>query len=104
MTGFLALTRGAYPAWVPLYEFECEACGAHFEEILPGGGRAPCPACGGERVKRVFSRIASAPLPVGLKGKAARESNARRAEREAQRKERFVSERKRKRGDGPPGG
>ncbi|MEA2330919.1 MAG: hypothetical protein QOH58_1057 [Thermoleophilaceae bacterium] len=71
---------------------------------MPAGATAACPACGGERVTRVFSRIASAPLPVGLTGKAARESNARRSEREAQRKERFVAERKRKRGRGPPGG
>ena len=89
---------------VPLYEFSCPTCGARFEEIVPAGCTAPCPACGAETVNRVFSRIASAPLPVGLKGKAAKESNARRAEREAQRKERFVSERKRKRGEGPPGG
>jgi hypothetical protein len=41
---------------------------------------------------------------VGLKGKAARESDARRSEREAAKKERFVAERKRKRGQGPPGG
>ena len=40
---------------------------------------APCPACGNERVTRVFSTIATAPLPVGLKGGAARESDARRA-------------------------
>ncbi len=89
---------------MPLYEFDCQACGARFEELVVPGASAPCPACGGERVVRVFSGIASAPLPVGLKGKAARDSNSRRAEREAQKKERFVAERKRSRGEGPPGG
>jgi putative FmdB family regulatory protein len=89
---------------VPLYEFSCGACGARFEEILPAGCTAPCPACGGEQVNRTFSRIAPSRVPVGLTGKAAAESNARRKEREAAKKERFVSDRKRKRGEGPPGG
>jgi putative FmdB family regulatory protein len=89
---------------VPLYEFDCQACGARFEELVAPGGTAACPACGNERVTRAFSGIASAPLSVGLRGTAARESNARRSEREAAKKERFVAERKRKRGQGPPGG
>jgi putative FmdB family regulatory protein len=89
---------------VPLYEFDCETCGARFEEIVPAGCTVPCPACGGERVSRVFSQIAPPRVPVGLFGKAAAESNARRKEREAQKKERFVEQRKRKRGEGPPGG
>jgi putative FmdB family regulatory protein len=77
---------------VPLYEFNCGACGARFEEIVPAGCTAPCPACGGEQVTRTFSQIASSRVPVGLTGKAAAESNARRREREA------------RRGEGPPGG
>jgi putative FmdB family regulatory protein len=87
-----------------LYEFDCRTCGARFEEMVAPGATAPCPACGGEDVVRVFSQIASAPLSVGLKGRAARDSDARRVEREAQKKERFVADRKRKRGKGPPGG
>jgi putative FmdB family regulatory protein len=89
---------------VPLYEFDCRTCGARFEEIVPVGCAAPCPACGGEEVKRAFSPIAAPGVPVGLTGAAARDSDARRREREAARKERFVAERKRKRGEGPPGG
>jgi putative FmdB family regulatory protein len=89
---------------VPLYEFDCQICGARFEEIVPAGCTAPCPACGGERVVRTFSQIASQGVPVGMTGRAAADSDARRKEREAQKKERFVSERKRKRGEGPPGG
>jgi putative FmdB family regulatory protein len=83
---------------VPLYEFDCQVCGARFDELVPPGATAPCPACGGEQVVRVFSQIAEPGLAVGLKGRAARESDARRSEREAQKKERFVAERKRKRG------
>jgi putative FmdB family regulatory protein len=73
---------------VPLYEFDCQACGARFEQIVPAGGTAPCPACGGERVNRVFSPIAAPGVPVGLTGRAAAESDARRREREAAKKER----------------
>ena len=90
--------------WVPLYEFACGACGARFEELTPPGGTAPCPACGNERVTRVFSAIAERGTGVGLAGAAARDSDKRRSEREAAKKERFVADRKRKRGQGPPGG
>jgi putative FmdB family regulatory protein len=89
---------------VPLYEFDCCTCGARFEQIVPAGCTAPCPACGGEQVNRAFAPIAPRGVPVGLTGKAAADSNARRKEREAAKKERFVAERKRKRGEGPPGG
>jgi putative FmdB family regulatory protein len=89
---------------VPLYEFDCAACGARFEEIVPAGCTSPCPACGGEQVTRAFSPIATEGVRVGLTGQAAAESNARRSEREAQKRERFVAERKRKRGERPPGG
>jgi putative FmdB family regulatory protein len=89
---------------VPLYEFACDVCGAQFEELVAPGGTAPCPACGNERPRRVFSPIAETGPGVGLTGSAARDSNARRSEREAAKKERFVGERKRKRGQGPPGG
>jgi putative FmdB family regulatory protein len=89
---------------VPLYEFDCCACGARFEEIVPAGCTAPCPACGGERVNRSFSPIAARGVAVGPTGAAARESDARRGEREAAKKERFVADRKQRRGEGPPGG
>ena len=89
---------------MPLYEFDCSACGARFEEIVPAGCTAPCPACGGEQVTRAFSKIAGREVAVGLSGTAARDSDARRAEREAAKKERFVAERKQRKGNGPPGG
>jgi putative FmdB family regulatory protein len=90
---------------VPIYEFDCAACGARFEEIVPAGCTAPCPACGGEDVRRVFSPIAASGVEVGPPSRAAAaDSDARRAEREARKKERFVAERKRRRGQSPPGG
>jgi putative FmdB family regulatory protein len=89
---------------MPLYDFRCATCDARFEEIVPAGRMARCPSCGGEETKRVFSPIAPPRVPVGLTGRAARESDARRGEREAQRKERFAADRKRRRGAGPPRG
>jgi putative FmdB family regulatory protein len=87
---------------MPLYEFACDVCDARFEELVPAGGAAPCPRCGCERVTRVYAPIASARLPFGLTGAAARDSNARRGEREAAKREAFSAERKH--GAGPPGG
>jgi len=73
---------------VPIYEFECSKCGARFEELVRAGQTSPCPACGSQQVERRFSPIGEGRVPVGLFGKAAAESNARRKEREAKRKQR----------------
>jgi putative FmdB family regulatory protein len=44
---------------VPLYEYECEKCGKHFEKIekVQGPHLKKCPSCGG-RVERLISRSA----------------------------------------------
>lgn len=70
---------------MPLYEFACEKCGARFEELVRAGQSAPCPRCKSVDVQRLFSPIGEGRVPVGLFGKAAAESNARRREREARR-------------------
>ncbi len=70
---------------MPIYEFECAKCGARFEEIVKAGQTAPCPQCKSSEVKRRYSQIGEPRVPVGLFGKAAAESNARRKEREARR-------------------
>jgi putative FmdB family regulatory protein len=77
---------------VPLYDFECEVCGERFEAMAPAGGLAPCPSCGAAEVRRVYSAF-SGPFTVGLRGVAAKRSNAQRAAREEQRRERREAKR-----------
>ena len=84
---------------MPLYDFACEACGAEFEANAPAGGTAPCPACGAATTRRLWRPIAPPPK-FGLRGSAARESDARRADREVRKKEAFREERRRKREQG----
>jgi putative FmdB family regulatory protein len=81
---------------MPIYEFDCRKCGARFEELVRAGGTAACPKCGSEDVERRFSPISEPRVPVGLHGKAAAESNARRKDREARRQEGFREDRKRR--------
>jgi len=81
---------------MPIYEFECRECGARFEELTRVGGAAPCPQCKSSDVERRFSPISEPRVPVGSHGKAAAESNARRKEREARRREGFREDRKRR--------
>jgi putative FmdB family regulatory protein len=80
---------------MPLYEFNCRTCGTRFEahvqyELLP-----PCPVCGGPDVERLLSPFAG-PFTVGLRGAAARRSNAVRLAREEQRRERREQRRQQK--------
>jgi putative FmdB family regulatory protein len=81
---------------MPLYDFACEACEERFEALASPGEAPPCPACGAAETRRLFTPIAPPPK-LGLRGRAARESDARRAEREFGRKEAFKAERRRKR-------
>lgn len=83
---------------MPIYEFECSKCGTRFEELVQVGGTAPCPECKSSEVERRFSPIGEGRVPVGLSGKAAAESDARRKEREAQRQQRFADDRKKRSG------
>jgi putative FmdB family regulatory protein len=81
---------------VPIYEFECAKCGARFEELVRAGETAPCPQCKSSEVQRRFSPIGEARVPVGLSGKAAAESNARRKDREERRQAKFAEDRKKR--------
>jgi putative FmdB family regulatory protein len=81
---------------MPIYEFECVKCGARFEELVKAGHTAPCPQCESSEVRRRYSAVSEGRVPVGLTGKAAAESNARRKEREARRQEGFRDDRKRR--------
>ncbi len=80
---------------MPIYEFECEGCGAVFEELVAAGGAAvACPKCGAERTRRLMSRVS----PPGRvpRGAAVRSDESRRREREAARQDRLSESRKRR--------
>jgi putative FmdB family regulatory protein len=83
---------------MPLLDFECGKCSARFEELVLGGRSPVCPKCGAEEVRRLYSPIGRAPKVAMSRG-AMRESDSRRSEREAARKEKF-SERRKKRATG----
>ena len=70
---------------MPIYEFDCASCGTRFEKITKAGATPPCPQCRSSEVTRRWSPIGEGRVPVGLFGKAAKESDARRKEREAKR-------------------
>lgn len=82
---------------MPLLDFECESCLARFEELVSGERTPVCPECGAEEVRRLYSPIGRAPK-VAMGRAAMRESDSRRSEREAARKERFSERRKRSTG------
>jgi putative FmdB family regulatory protein len=71
---------------MPLYDFRCRSCQARFEARARVGELAPCPRCGATHTERVPSPFAG-PFRVGLRGAAARRSNAIRRAREEQRRE-----------------
>ena len=71
---------------MPLLDLQCQKCGVSFEELVMGEKLPPCPECGGE-VERLYSPI-SPPAKVGLRGVAARRSDATRKAREEKRRER----------------
>jgi putative FmdB family regulatory protein len=78
---------------MPIYEFECEECGARFEELLAAAATAPaCPECGSTRTRRLISAVS----PPGRqpRGAAVRSNESQRREREAARKDRIAESRK----------
>lgn len=79
---------------MPIYEFECEACGARFEELIAAGVAVACRECGSERTRRLFSTVA----PPGRqpRGAGVRSDESRRREREAARQDRLSESRKRR--------
>jgi putative FmdB family regulatory protein len=78
---------------MPVYEFDCGSCGERFDQLVKVGEAPPCPVCGTPQARRRWSPV-SPPAKVGLRGRAARESDARRADREAARRERFAQSRR----------
>lgn len=85
---------------MPIYEFECEACGARFEELIRAESEVACKECGSARTRRLYSSVA----PPGRqpRGAKVRADESRRGEREAARQERLTESRKRRaRGEKP---
>lgn len=78
---------------MPLLELQCEKCSATFEELVSGERLPACPECGAGEVRRLFSPI-SPPRKVGLSRAARKDSDLRRSEREAARRESFSESRR----------
>jgi putative FmdB family regulatory protein len=76
---------------MPIYDFECERCGARFEELVAVGETVACPSCGAESARRLFSSLS----PPGRqpRGAAVRSDDSRRREREAARLDRIADHR-----------
>lgn len=67
---------------MPIYEYQCGACGARFEELVGANAQAPpCPTCASRQVTRILSSVcsrasgkstpenpAAGPFPTGLGG------------------------------------
>ncbi len=80
---------------MPIYEFECEECGARFEELVAAGAApVPCPECGSERTRRLISAVS----PPGRqpRGAAVRSGESQRRDREAARLDRIAESRQRR--------
>jgi putative FmdB family regulatory protein len=78
---------------MPIYEFECQQCGARFEELLGAGAPEPvCERCGAMSVQRLISNVS----PPGRqpRGAGVRSEESRRREREATRQERLAEARR----------
>lgn len=81
---------------MPLYDFRCRSCGERFEGRVPVDETPPCPACGAPDAEKVIGPFAG-PFTVGLRGVAAKRSNAKRRVREEQRAERKAEREARRR-------
>jgi putative FmdB family regulatory protein len=65
---------------MPIYAFECDACGTRFEELVAAGTAAvACHSCGSERTHRRYSAQAASFQLVKSPGEARRQE-ARNAE------------------------
>ena len=82
---------------MPIYEFDCEECGAGFDDLVAAGTEhSVCPECGSERTTRRFSAPASHFKLVKSRGDA-RKQERRNAKLRADTKARFKESRRRAR-------
>jgi putative FmdB family regulatory protein len=84
---------------MPLYDFRCRACGDQFEALVASTAQPPCPVCGAPDPERLLGSFAG-PFTVGMRGAAAKRSNATRRAREEQRQEGFARQREERRQGG----
>jgi putative FmdB family regulatory protein len=51
---------------MPIYEYECGACGTKLERLIrkPGDAPAACPRCGKAKLRRVYSAFSVARAAV----------------------------------------
>lgn len=80
---------------MPLYDFLCRACGQTFEAHTSVEEVPACPQCGAAQTERQLSGFAG-PFKVGLRGVAAKRSNAQRQAREEGRREQRAIRRERR--------
>ena len=79
---------------MPIYEFECEDCGARFEELVGAEATAACPDCGAQRTRRLYSQVS--PPSRQPRGAAVRSNESQRREKEAGHQERLGQARKKR--------
>lgn len=77
---------------MPIYEFRCASCGAVFEELARADELPPCPECGAPGPERLISQV-SPPARIGLRGAAAKRSDATRRAREERKREQRAARR-----------
>ncbi len=88
---------------MPMYEFDCSACGERFEDLVAvGTERTECRLCGSEKTERVLS-AQGAPWKLVKTVGAARQQEVRNAKLHADTKAQF-KERRRKAREAKKGG
>jgi putative FmdB family regulatory protein len=50
---------------MPIYEYRCTSCETEFEELVSASAKTgpPCPSCGAENPRRLFSMFATEWIP-----------------------------------------
>lgn len=81
---------------MPIYDFDCQACGHRFEELVSAGDRPACPECGAAGAEQLFSPFAR-PAKFGLRGAEATRSTDSRRKRDEQRRQRSDRQREQRR-------
>jgi putative FmdB family regulatory protein len=57
---------------MPIYEYLCKACSAHFEALVTGSSKPHCPECDSSRLEQQYSSFAvGAPKGKGQFSKSA---------------------------------